>query len=46
MILVGFVSKEDKMRACNDEVNKLKKKPLLKTLVNARSPRIEIKIID
>lgn len=46
MILVGFVLKEDKMRVCNDEVNKLKKKLFLKILVNVRSLRIEIKIID
>lgn len=25
VILVGFASKEDKIRACNDEENKLKK---------------------
>lgn len=51
VISVGFVSKEDKMRACNDEENKLKKKikntfKIFFTLVNARSPQIEVKIMD
>lgn len=51
LILLGFPTKGDKMRACNDEENKLRTKikntfKIFFTVADMRRPRIEVKIKD
>lgn len=51
VILLGFPTKEDKMRACKDEEKKLKKKikstfKIFFTVANMKRPIVEVNIMD